>query len=530
MFPFSLAYVIVLVEASPFVETRFGQIRGHVATTTDQLLCDEFLGIPFAEPPQRFELAKPWQRSYGNRSFIADNYGPWCPQLDGDDPSGNEDCLFLNVWRPVGSARGGNMSMMVWIHGGSFVMGDAGDRVEPNTYNGCGLAARHGLVIASMNYRLGPLGFATFARPDGRLDTNFGIEDQRQALRWLRENAHTFGAESSKITIFGESAGAISVFHHIVSTKSAGLFRAAISESGVLSASSRQYSLNNTMSFAALLGCKNVGSYRACLLNKSVKELTQYCCNGSLTNSFHWGPTVDGIDLVDHPTALLLRNQTSVVPILAGTNTDEANAMLWPEFPDGLNSTQYHELLGRLLSSRTNFGLEAKQLAEVYLKYPASSSSNLLSVASSVLTDYGFLCGTRLALSSLSARGGKSYLYRFDHRPACPKADPSIPGTYHALELPYVFGTPGTYNCSFTAQESDLSTRVQKAFTNFAKYLAPTEDESFPELSGSKQTSKVYHGTSDDVEVRYRGEYCDFWFSIYEHVFRSQQGALDLIV
>jgi len=216
---------------SVVVETSFGNIVGHDAATPDGFACEEFLGIPFAKPPRRFEAPKAWNTRYGEDGLVAAEYGAWCPQTWGSSVSGSEDCLFLNIWRPKGSVKGDNLTMMVWIHGGGYTSGDAGDREMPNTYNGCSLAARHDVVIAGMNYRLGPLGFASFGKQRG-VDANFGIEDQREALRWLRREALDFGIDVTRITIFGESAGAMSVFHHLASTGSAGLFRAAISESG----------------------------------------------------------------------------------------------------------------------------------------------------------------------------------------------------------------------------------------------------------------------------------------------------------
>ncbi|CAK0855869.1 unnamed protein product [Prorocentrum cordatum] len=389
--------------------------------------------------------------------------------------------------------------MMVWIHGGGFVDGDAGDASEGNTYDGCGLAASHGVIVAGMNYRLGVLGFAALERAGGGVDANFGLEDQREALRWLRDQAFAIGGDPARVTIFGESAGGMSVFHHLVSPRSAGLFRAAISESGLPTAAGREFSLGNTRAFARAAGCERGEPIRACLLGKSMDELIRAQAAGGspfASNSTGWGATVDGVDLTDYPRRLMAHRLR--VPVLAGFNTDEGNVFVWhvlTEFDPGT-------------------ALNPAQLAEVFRRYPAAPEGDQRILAARVFTDYGILCGTQCALSS--AAPGKAFFYRFDHRGGCPKPG-TVPGVYHGLELPYVFGTPASYQCSFDAGEEALSARMQRLWADFAKHLAPSpSDGSFPAFGGENMTNLVLRASGDSLEGGYRADFCRFWSEVWQ--------------
>lgn len=515
------------VAATTSIDTRFGRIIGHVASVLDGHQCEEFLGIPFAEKPQRFMAPSSWKTAYRPQGLVASKYAPWCPQMDGMSVSGDEDCLFLNIWRPHGASPGDNLTVMVWIYGGAFVSGDGGDRGSPNTYDGCGLAVRHGVIVASMNYRLGPLGFAALAAPAGGVDANWGLEDQREALRWLRQQAIGFGGHPGKITIFGESAGAQSVWHHLASQRSAGLFRAAISESGMPSAFGSKYGLNRTASFAGRAGCNETASasLRACLMNKSAAELIMTAADVPGDPERYWGPTIDGIDLMDYPDVLFRQGSTHAVPILAGINTNEGTSFIYPEYPNGMNESQYRAFLTDTLTTGDR-PLAAQDMAKVFRKYPPTNGEDLRPLASSLFTDL-ILCRDLNAIASFSTRT-RTFFYRFNHRPTCPRPS-SAPGAYHGMELPYVFGTPSTYECSFAAEEQALSTRMQKMWTNFAKYLNPSiTDEPFPEYKSTSQKSVVLQTPSDSTDNGYRESFCSVWNEIWES--KNEKLAVNFVV
>jgi len=216
------------------VKVHAGEVQGDMAGAARR-----FLKIPYAEPPvgdlrwKAPRRAEPWS---GVRHET--NFSESCAQLadQGAPASNNEDCLYLNVWSPDPAPR--KAPVMVWIHGGGNFSGGAGIPIpavaDSLWYDGQFFASRHGVVLVTLNYRLGPLGF--FAHPDlakeGEPTGNQGLLDQRLALEWVRDNIAAFGGDPGNVTIFGESAGAADVCYHLVSPGSRGLFHRAVSESG----------------------------------------------------------------------------------------------------------------------------------------------------------------------------------------------------------------------------------------------------------------------------------------------------------
>merc|ERR1712135_41454 len=206
-------------------------------------------------------------------------------------------------------------------------------------------------VVAGMNYRMGPLGFGTFEGFGGRIETNVGLADQREAMRWVRREIGQFGGDRERVTIFGQSAGAISVITHMASSLSRGLFHAAISQSGFPATVSNEFGLNRTRDWADRIGCNRTWSRRWCLLTKTPQELilgAQEELN-PLTSA-GWSPTVDGCDIQAPPSLLFEENRTADVPFLAGFNTDEANVFVYPGFPSGMPASVPPLLLGAVFS------------------------------------------------------------------------------------------------------------------------------------------------------------------------------------
>lgn len=196
-----------------------------------------FRGIRYAKPPVRelrFAPPQPVEKPTG--IVVADKFGSACPQYKSafGPESLEEDCLFLNVYVP--KAGEGPFPVMVWIHGGAFVAGSGGPEYDPSR-----LVAQ-GVVVVTINYRLGPLGFLAHRDLTNEQDGgsgNYGLMDQQLALRWVQDNISTFGGDPNNVTIFGESAGGLSVLSHVVSPKAQGLFQRAIVQSGSYDAISR---------------------------------------------------------------------------------------------------------------------------------------------------------------------------------------------------------------------------------------------------------------------------------------------------
>ena len=227
-------------ETSPIRSTHSGQVQGRLIHVKDTKAgVHTFLGIPFAKPPVgplRFappEAPEPWSGVRDGTSQPA-----ICPQnvtmnMEGlkelkltlPPVSMSEDCLYLNIYTPAHAQEGSNLPVMVWIHGGALTVGMA------SMYDGSVLAATEDVVVVAIQYRLGVLGF--FSTGDEHARGNWGFLDQVAALRWVQQNIAHFGGNPDRVTIFGESAGGISVSSHVVSPMSKGLFHRAIMESGV---------------------------------------------------------------------------------------------------------------------------------------------------------------------------------------------------------------------------------------------------------------------------------------------------------
>src|SRR6266568_8308046 len=232
------------------VATADGTVRGRAVAATD-----EFLGIPYAAPPVgalRWQPPRPPAPWHGTRA--ASSYAPHCPQPSGSfgRASTSEDCLYLNVFAPAG-ARGKHLPVMVWVHGGSLRTGESDD------YNPAGLV-RDGVVVVTINYRLGALGFladaALASRPGGPAG-NYGLMDQQAALRWVQRNIGGFGGNPGEVTLFGESAGGLSTLAQLISPGARGLFQRAIVESGTYELTEQSLATAESAgdAFAAKVGC-----------------------------------------------------------------------------------------------------------------------------------------------------------------------------------------------------------------------------------------------------------------------------------
>lgn len=497
-----VAALVPLVSAAPTAKLSFGTLNGNSRTGQT---CDEFLGIPFAEAPVgelRFAAPKPWSQKYPAAGRDATEHGSICLQELGVT-LGSEDCLFLNVWKPT-SVEDELLPIMAWIHGGSFQQG-AG-----SMYDGCQLTSK-GVVVASMNYRMGPFGYSLF--DDGEtVKSNFGMKDQRQALAFLRQEAAAFGGDASKLTIFGESAGAISVMYHLASPLSAGLFRGAISESGFPAAWGFDYAKNVTATVAAAVGCTgNASSLRSCLRDVDAKTLLKNSGEGG--NPFTtagWSPSVDLDDMPEYPFALYAKRQVNKVPVMAGFNTNEGNLFVWPFYPTGLyRESVYKSLIESFINSHDPTGFfNDTELAELFDLYPTPSAlKDKRPVAGQLLTDGTFLCGTESTAWDFDV--ADFYLYRFNHRSSCIPG--LLPGVFHGMEISYVFGN--TFGCNPTDEEKALSERMQTRWTNFAKNLNPSieGEDAFPKYTSASKKGLVLQTLEDAIEEGYRSDFCKFW-------------------
>lgn len=468
------------------VKIASGELQGDVVGGSIR-----FLKIPFAKPPvgdlrwKAPEPNEPWSGVRHETEFASP-----CPQSPSEqvsDGSTNEDCLYLNVWRPAEAKEGA--PVMVWIHGGGNVSGSAADEVPTSQghlwYDGQFFAERHGIVVVTLNYRLGAFGF--FAHPaladEGSPVGNQGLLDQNLALKWVQDNIAAFGGDPSNVTIFGESAGSADVCLHVVSPKSRGLFHRAISQSGGCTVRPRNPDPAVVLvEWATERGCTG-DDVLSCLRAKRVDELISLertaRGDGALAPRI-FNIVADGDFLPAPPAELFERGDVAKVPYILGSNTEEG--MLY--FFSAMNlPTNDEEYLAALTES---YGSFAERIVEVY---PASRfDGDYRRTMARVYGDATLVCGTHDTARRAAAAGLDVYMYNFNIPWSISRA---VLGPTHASEISHVFGSP--YN------ETDESIAVSDAMNAYWAQFARSGD---PNYEGAPQTWPRFEPTAQDDDLR----------------------------
>ncbi|HEY3609392.1 MAG TPA: carboxylesterase family protein [Pseudonocardiaceae bacterium] len=440
--------------------------RGPVVSTSDGALqgtavggADEFLGVPYAAPPVgrlRWQPPRPAARWDGVRAATA--FAPHCaqPVTPFGRPSTSEDCLFLNVFAPAGH-RAASRPVMVWIHGGALVTGESDD------YQPAGLVA-DGAVVVTINYRLGALGFlahpALTGRPGGP-SGDYGLMDQQAALRWVQRNIGAFGGNPHDVTIFGESAGGLSVLSQLASPGAHGLFARAIVESGAYNPVQASLATAEAagQAFAAKTGCADQTA--ACLRGLPVATILADENTGGYT------PDVDGRVLTQSLAPAFASGQFNRVPIVDGSNHDE-----WRLFVavDELTGTPVTAANYQARISAT-LGVPAAAAAVIAAQYPLGAFPSPPVALGAVGTDAIFACHA-LTLDQSVSRFVPTFAYEFNDENA---PEPFLPpvsfpyGAAHASELPYVFNTAtAPVAGGLSAAQIRLADTMQSYWTGFA--------------------------------------------------------------
>ena len=457
------------------VETKEGRLQG-----VDEGGLSVFRGVPFAQPPVgalRFRPPQPAEPWSGVR--VCDTFGFVAPQPQGQAMAGqgtaeeqNEDCLFLNVWTPA--CDDGARPVMVWIHGGAFVTGSGSGAF----YRGQHLAARGDVVVVTINYRLGALGF--LAHPD-LLDEetgasgNWGLLDQVAALQWVQANIHLFGGDPTNVTIFGESAGSMSVSCLVGSPLAQGLFRRAIAQSGGPNGVPMTTATKKAEELCALVGVDDVRALRevdvADVLVAQTKLQLEAAGSGA---GMAMAPTIDGGLLPEHPLTAIEGGVAEGKELLVGTNLEEMK--LWVIGNRKLTGGDEDYILTRL--ERT-FGPDAADALAAYKAARADRGDDLTPIElwAAIESDRVFRIPSLRMCEAQAATGTAAYDYLFTWRSP---ALGGLLGSCHALEIPFVFGTlttPGVER--FTGEGPDalaLSERMQDAWLAFAKTGDPSTE------------------------------------------------------
>jgi para-nitrobenzyl esterase len=525
------------------VKVAQGTLQGSVSASGRA-----FLGIPYAAPPVgnlRWQAPQPPASWSGIRD--ATQFGPRCPQFAtplGNAAGSDEDCLYLNVYTPpVGSKL---RPVMVWLHGGTFLIGSGND------YPGDVLAASGDVVVVTVNYRLGPFGFLALkglATEDAHGSTgNYGLLDQRAALQWVHDNIARFGGDAANVTLFGESAGGISICGHLASPLSAGLFAKAIIESGPCS-SAQTLSTAETFGkqFAARSGLDCTGltakSVVDCMRAKPTADiLDAETPEEQQALSFAFGPVVDGYFLSQSPGAAIKSGQYNVVPILNGSNHDEGKlfvGLIYDLFvpPITLDSATFDSAVQDVVVRfQPQFAPLAPLVAPILERqyplanYPAPAGYDpdivpAHSAVAALMTDAAFACPALVSDDGFAAAAAPLYAYEFsDPDPPKPFTDDYVapPLAGHAGELLYVFQAPledGVISpAQFTAGQLTLSTQMQAYWSNFAHHGDPNGAglPAWPRYTGSQpQMLTLAPGdggvTPQDAAVFKSFHKCRFW-------------------
>jgi para-nitrobenzyl esterase len=438
----------------PVVPTASGPVRG-----LDTGAMQEFLGIPYAAPPVgklRWRPPQPAASWTGVRD--ATQFGPHCPQLATPygTPSSSEDCLYLNVFTPEKTNNGVPhlRPVMVWIHGGALVVGESDD------YDPSMLVAR-GVIVVTLNYRLGELGFLAhpaLAGPDGS-SGDYGLMDQQAALRWVQANIRGFGGDPSNVTMFGESAGGLSVHSQLASPLAAGLFQKAIVESGAYSLTQPSLTAAEAagQSWADDVGCPDQSA--ACLRSLSVQQILAGPTPASIV------PNVDGAVLTQSIGTAFATGAFNRVPVIEGSNHDE-----WRLFVAQAETLTHTPVTAATYvpAIAASLGVPLPTAAFFASLYPAAAYPSASEALGALGTDLVFACNTRRAAGALS-QYVPTYQYEFadENAPMAFFPPVSFPtGAYHASEIQYLFNEPTTPLLS--SDQQLLSAAMVRYWTQFA--------------------------------------------------------------
>jgi para-nitrobenzyl esterase len=429
--------------------------------------------------------------------------------------SPDEDCLYVNVWTP-NLTPAAPLPVMFWIHGGGNQNGSAN---EPVPYAGSGLfysgqfmAESQGVVVVTLNYRLGAFGFFTNAALDqeeGGVSGNQGLWDQTLALQWAQANVAKFGGDPKNVTIYGESAGSLDVCLHVASPKSRGLFTKAISQSGGCATKNtlKAAAATTADTFATGLGCTGATALE-CLRAKPVADILGLVT----TSAARFGNIVDGEFLPKQPRELFDAGDVAKVPYILGSNTDEGTLFTLT------TSVPTEEALKTSLM--TTF--PGADIAAILAAYPlsnfASQPNPLQAALARIVGDAQLVCSTWDAAARMEKLGAGVWMYNFDV-PVVIATMPNLGlGASHGAELSYVFQT----SPAFTAEQVTLSNTMQTYWANFAKTGDPNGGSllAWPKFTEAAST-RINFAIAPTIVEAFRKTECQFWRARYDAQFAA---------
>uniref|UniRef100_A0A3B3ZF26 Carboxylic ester hydrolase n=1 Tax=Periophthalmus magnuspinnatus TaxID=409849 RepID=A0A3B3ZF26_9GOBI len=537
----AVAVILEAVSATSLgvVYTEGGMVEGQNIRLGFRRHMDVFRGIPFADIPGRFE--KPKRHPGWDGLLKAKEFRPRCLQLNliMTDTRGSEDCLYLNIWVPHGSQVSTNLPVMVWIYGGGFLVGGSmgANFLDNYLYDGQEIADRGNVIVVTLGYRVGTLGFLSTGESD--LPGNYGLWDQQAAIAWVHRNIRSFGGDPNNITLFGESAGGASVNFQTLTPHNKGLFRRAISQSGV--ALCPWGVIKNPRKFAeevaAKVNCPTDSRMAACLKMTDPVLLTMAGTLNTESSTAHplvenlvLSAVVDGDFLPDHPTKLF--HNAAEIDYIAGANDMDGHIFTAIDIPS-LNSMlvdtpieELKTLLGSYTRDKGKAGME-----NGFSTYTANWGTNpdretIKKTAVAIGTDYIFLVPTQAALylHAKHATTGRTYSYLLtepNRMGGLITPYPSWMGADHMDDLQFVFGKPFSSPLGYWPRHRDLSGYMIAYWTNFAKTGNPNQGDSkvpatWPQFeSDGHKYLEIHHDMNQNyVHQKMRMRFVHFWASV----------------
>ncbi|XP_075694386.1 fatty acyl-CoA hydrolase precursor, medium chain-like [Rhinoderma darwinii] len=480
------ALVSGLEDGHPQVWTQYGKLRGKKLSVKEtNRTIDAFYGVPFAKPPvgsSRFASPEPPEAWSSVRD--AQDYSPLCLQsrdllqkiltvfnITVPLPALSEDCLYLNVFTPADRENDSKLPVMVFIHGGGLSSGGA------SMFEGSALSAFENVVVVTIQYRLGLLGF--FSTGNKEAAGNYGFLDQVAALKWIQENIVNFGGDPNLVTIFGESAGGVSVSTLLISPISRGLFHRAIAESGVALIpyliADKPQDLSLIQKIVSNVSACDSASLLKCLRDKTEREMSEI--SGSLGHVFFAG-RVDGKFIPKPAVELLAEKAVTRVPVIIGVNNHECGFLIPLGFDiTGLKDGIQRDDVQQIVRNVHILSLRPEIFPLVMDEY-FGNTTDPLKIRDRFLDFCGDVMFVIPALRTADYHresGVPVYFYEFQHRPSIFKdLKPDYVKADHADEMFSVVGAPFLdtgvmFAGPYTEEEKTLSKAVMKYWANFAR-------------------------------------------------------------
>lgn len=543
-----LTVCVLSVYGQPVVETKYGKLRGATKSKDGQEY-DQFVGVPYSKPPVgdlRFQKPQPPESWEGTRDAV--EYGYTCWQMLGMFPEMednlmldnaktlNEDCLTLNIFRPAKKSAGPR-AVMVWVHGGGFFYGWG------SAYQGWHLALHGDVIVITINYRLGIFGF--FNTGDDVIPGNYGLWDQLMALQWVQDNIEAFGGDKSRVTVFGESAGGMSVSALAITPKSQGLFNRVIIMSGTITVKwslleDKVFAWGQAQDTGKAMNCTDVTSSKS-VLSCLKKADAEALFNASLASVMVQNdeavtfpiPANDGDFFPKPARELVLDNPVfNDRDIMAGLTNADGGIFL---FFRGYNLTEgvTKELARNITKdwtrgySKTNPGSVAKAIEDEYFESGMSDIERGLKTMD-ILTAMNFGASTLDFVNEHKGKGN-TYLFNFTHTPPDHVLQTTFPdwftnGALHGDELIYLFGIDNLNlrNVTFSDEDEQLSRKMMTYFTDFAKYGNPSDD--WPKFSSSGR-EYMDIATTSTARSGFLGDKADFWLNKIKKIAKEAESG-----